>query len=112
MPARIVFGKKRHKYNAKKTVGASGRTYPSKKEAKRADVLALQEMAGEIRNLQEQVPVTIFVNGQKICAIILDFVYEENGAVTYEDCKGFRTETYRLKAKLFKAVMGQAIKET
>ena len=41
-----------------------------------------------------------------------DFTYYENGEYVVEDCKGYRTDTYKLKKKLMLWVHGIRIKET
>ncbi len=89
-----------------------GHRFPSKREARRYEALRLLERAGEISDLQLQVTFPLHVNGRKVCSYIADFVYQEDGQQVVEDCKGFRTPEYRLKAKLMLAVHGIAIKET
>ena len=42
---------------------------------------------------------------------IADFRYVENGVEVIEDCKGFKTQEYKIKAKLMKAVYGIEIHE-
>lgn len=96
-----------NKFGAKKiTVG--GRTFDSKKEARRAETLAMQEQYGIIRGLEYQKTFELqaaYTNnkGEHIRAITYkaDFVYIEDGKIIAEDCKGFRTPEYKLKKKLF-----------
>lgn len=95
------------KYHAQKTV-VDGVEYDSKKESKRAQELEFLEKIGKIKNLQKQVRFILqdgYVNneGQKIRPIsyVADFVYEENGQKIVEDSKGFRTEVFVLKKKMF-----------
>lgn len=97
----------RSKYRNKRTNG-----FASKKEAKRHGELVLLEKAKAISNLQIQVPYDIIVNDVKVCRYIADFRYIERGELVVEDCKGYRTPIYRLKAKLMRAVHGVKIKET
>lgn len=99
--------KKPSKYHAQKTV-VGGVEYDSKKESKRAQELEYLEKLGKIKNLQKQVRFILqdgYVNnqGQKIRPIsyIADFVYEEDGKKIIEDSKGFRTEVFLIKKKLF-----------
>jgi hypothetical protein len=99
--------KKPSKYHAQKTV-VGGVEYDSKKESKRAQELEYLEKLGKIKNLQKQVRFILqdgYVNnqGQKIRPIsyIADFVYEEDGKKIVEDSKGFRTEVFLIKKKLF-----------
>lgn len=99
--------KKPSKYHAQKTV-VGGVEYDSKKESKRAQELEYLEKLGKIKNLQKQVRFILqdgYVNnqGQKIRPIsyIADFVYEEDDKKIIEDSKGFRTEVFLIKKKLF-----------
>ena len=73
--------------------------------------LSLLEKGGKIEDLRRQVRYPLSVNGVLVCVYVADFVYRENGKEVVEDVKGFRTKEYRLKAKLFAAVMGFAIEE-
>lgn len=103
----------RSKYNARPVV-VDGRRFPSKREAARYGVLVLKERVGQIRNLRCQIPVPILINGEEVTRWIADFVYEEapDWAVIHEDCKGYRTDLYRLKAKLVRVAAGIVIRET
>lgn len=103
----------RSKYNARRTE-RGGRTFASKREADRYSTLVLRERAGEIRNLRCQVPVPIFVKDELVAKWVADFVYEEapDWATVHEDCKGFRTDLYKLKAKLVRVAAGITIRET
>jgi hypothetical protein len=88
-----------------------GHKFSSKLEAKRYSELMLLERAGEIRNLRLQPRYNLLVNGQKICAYVGDFEYKTApyDQLVTEDTKGFLTPEFKLKAKLFKAVMGRDI---
>ena len=99
------------KYGAVKTT-VNGIKFASKREAKRYGELRLLERACEIKNLALQVRYPLIINGVKICTYIADFTYTENGFEIVEDSKGFRTATYRFKAKLMKACLGITIRET
>jgi len=84
------------KYNAKKTV-IDGITFDSKKEAKRYSELELLKKAGEVSWFLRQVP---FDCGGRV-KYRLDFmVFWTSGEVTFEDVKGFKTATYKMKKKL------------
>ena len=98
---------KKNKFHAQK-VEFNGRTYDSKKEAKRASILEQQERLGIIQNLVKQVPFCLqpgYTNnqGKKVREItyVADFVYEKDGKLYVEDTKGFRTPEYKLKKKIF-----------
>lgn len=99
--------KPRSKYHAKK-VTVNGYEYDSKKESKRAVELDYLEKIGKIKDLQKQVRFLLqdgYVNnqGKKIRPIsyIADFVYTQNDKKIVEDTKGFRTEVYLIKKKIF-----------
>lgn len=104
------------KYGAKK-VQVDGITFDSKKEASRYQVLKLMEQAGAIQNLELQKRFELIpsfkVDGKTIRGITYkaDFCYYENGQYIVEDVKGYRTEVYKLKAKLFAYRYGFQIKE-
>lgn len=112
-----MYGKS--KYHAKKTV-VDGIVFDSKKEAKRYGELKLMERAGVICDLQRQVKFELqpafYFDGKTYRAInyIADFVYYKvkTGEEIVEDCKGFRTDVYKLKAKMFAYKFGVSILET
>lgn len=112
-----MYGKS--KYHATKTV-VDGITFDSKKEAKRYAELKLMERAGVIKDLQRQVRyelIPAFDAGGKHyrpTSYVADFVYADtkSGEEVVEDCKGFRTEVYKLKAKMFAYKYGVSILET
>lgn len=63
---------------------------------------------GEITDLALQVPFTLIpgfvgADGKKERPLkyVADFVYKKNGRFVVEDVKGYRTEVYKLKRKLF-----------
>lgn len=96
------------KYKAKKT-SIDGIKFDSQKEANRyLDLLVLQR-AGLIQDLHRQVRFELQPsykkNGKTIRAItyIADFVYYDTfkGEKIVEDTKGYRTEIYKLKKKIF-----------
>ena len=98
-----------------------GINFASKKEAKRYEELLMLQKIGIIRDLQVHPVFKIAVNGSHVCSYIGDFMYRqvETGTVVVEDTKGVdrrtgwdtRTETYKLKRKLMKAVHGIEIRE-
>jgi len=92
-----ALNKKKNKYNAKKTK-LDDKTYDSKREANRAAELKILQKAGEIVQIFEQVPF-------ELPAEIIykaDFVILwRDGKWTVEDSKGYQTDVYKLKKKLF-----------
>jgi|SRR3990172_2726379 len=101
---------RRSKYNSK-TKTVEGRTFHSIREANRYQELRLMERAGAIRDLCCQVRFRLTAHGKPICVFVADFTYYEDGQLVVEDAKGFRTPTYRLKAKLFAAEYRREIRE-
>lgn len=107
----------RSKYHARKTV-VDGITFDSRREADRYLVLKSMEEDGTIEGLRRQVRYELVpafdVDGKhyRPVSYVADFVYVEDGKEVVEDVKGMRTDTYRLKSKLFARRYGKAIKET
>ena len=108
--------KSRSKYGAKKVL-VDGITFDSKREAQRYHELKLMQAAMLIRNLKvhEFFPIWVGPEGCEvfICYYQADFVYEnvDSGRRVVEDTKGLRTDVYKLKKKLMKAVHGIEIRE-
>lgn len=88
--------------------------FDSGREAERYYELRLLERAGKISGLRRQVPYVLIPaqKGERACKYIADFVYMENGEEIVEDCKGYRTEVYRLKRKMMLYIHGIKIRET
>ena len=76
-------------------------------EANRYQELKLLQRAKQISNLRLQVPFLLQESFKKNGTVhrkieyIADFVYEENGQTIVEDTKGMKTETFKIKQKLF-----------
>jgi len=87
-------------------------SFHSGKEAARAVQLGALEQAGAISGLRFQPRYPIDVNGARICTYVADFEYEEKGNTVVEDVKGVKTEVYKFKARLMKAVHGIEVRET
>ena len=98
------------KYRAVRTT-VNGLEFASQKEARRYQALLLLERAGQIRDLELQPRFPCHVNDLLVCTYVADFRYAENGAWIVEDVKGMKTDVYRIKAKLVKAIYGITIKE-
>lgn len=122
------------KYHSRK-IEADGQRFDSKKEYQRWQKLRFLEDIGEIRNLRRQVKYVLipaqyeqgegtYAKGrhkgeprrgkllERECAYYADFVYEFLGKTIVEDCKGVRTETYKIKRKLMLERYGIRIEET
>ena len=77
----------------------------SKFEAGKARDLELLKKAGEIKDFKEQVRIPLEVNGFHICNYFIDFVIEHNsGEIEYCETKGYATDIWKLKWKLFEAL--------
>lgn len=107
------------KYRNVKTT-LDGITFDSAKEARRYAELRLLERAGQIFNLQRQVPFVLIPkqvrDGKTIERPVVykaDFVYTENGKEVVEDVKSTATKTkeYVLKRKLLLWQYGIQIRE-
>jgi len=95
-----VFAKKKkpNKYGAKATGG-----FGSQLEAAVGGFLELREKNGEITDLKRQQTV-VLQDGPQNQRITwrIDFSFIENGVLTFAEAKGFETEDYKLKLKLYR----------
>lgn len=84
-----------------------GIVFASLKEMRRYCELKTLLKAGQITDLEYQVPFILqegFVfEGKKIRPIkyVADFVYQESGKLVVEDTKGVQTPIFKLKRKMF-----------
>lgn len=97
-----------HKYRARRTV-IDGIAFDSQKEANRYAELKLMERENLITGLTLQPSFELqegfkASNGKRYRKIvyIADFSYFEDGKHVVEDTKGFKTQVFRLKEKLFR----------
>lgn len=106
-----------------KTIMTSDGKFDSQREYDRWCELKLLERAGKISGLQRQVKYELIPTqrapGKKGKVLELpvnyfaDFVYfGEDGFPVVEDCKGSRTEAYKIKRKLMLQRFGVRIRET
>lgn len=104
--------------NRKVIVGAE--KFDSQAEARRWGELQALQRAGVIRDLQRQVRYELVpavpregdMPAQRALHYVADFVYlGEDGQRVVEDVKGFRTDVYRIKARLMLWLHGVRIKE-
>jgi hypothetical protein len=86
-----------------------GVTFDSAGEARAFALLMLWEKAGAISNLERQPRYTLMdgyvdATGRKVRAMeyVPDFRFIRDGQTVVVDFKGFRTEAYKIKAKLFR----------
>ena len=101
-----------NKYHAKPTF-VDGRRFASRKEAGRYCELRLLERAGQIRDLQTQVPFELIPKTRYGRAVryVADFVYWEGDRKIVEDAKGVRTPVYKLKKRLMAELLSIEITE-
>ncbi len=101
------------KYKARK-VTAFGRTFHSKKEAKRYGALLILQRDGTIGPIECQPRFRLEVNGHHIADYVGDFRYRDltTGEVIVEDTKGFETPEFKLKKRLMKACLGIEVRLT
>ena len=97
----------KNKYYNKKVL-INGIKFDSKKEGNIYIKLKLLEKQGLIKDLRMQVKYELQpsfkINGKTIRSInyVADFVYLDNKGIEHIiDVKGYKTEVYKLKAKLF-----------
>ena len=107
---------KQSKYKNKKIM-YNGVKFDSKKEYAYYIKLKLLEESNKIQDLKRQVKYELQPSykfkGKTIRAInyIADFEYIENGVKHILDTKGFRTEVYKLKKKMFEYKYNLEIEE-
>ena len=97
-----------HKFHAK-PVESEGIKFSSKKEAAYYQKLKELQKSGEVLFFLRQIPFYLSDNKSKY---VCDFlVFSTNGEVEFIDCKGFKTETYKLKKRLVEAQYPITIEE-
>lgn len=94
------FGNKKQEVN--------GIVYHSKKEAGYAHDLAMRKSAGDIKDWERQVKISLDVGKYHIANYYIDFVVTHNDdRIEYVEVKGFETPEWRLKWKLFEALYSE-----
>lgn len=95
--------KSKFKYGNKITY-VDGIRFMSKRESIRYGQLKNLQASGVISGLTLQPAFPIVLNGKKICKVIMDFEYYQNGQRVVEDVKGKDNATSKLKRKLVEAI--------
>lgn len=95
---------RRSKYRNKKTT-VDNIVFASKREAARYLELKAMMKARKIRDLVLQPRFKLEVNGVLVCTYVGDFSYRRGREFVVEDSKGVKTDVYRLKKKLMKAIL-------
>lgn len=106
------------KKQRKQKIGGSGRVrgfrttiynnekYHSSFEAHYAQELDFRLKAGEIIRWERQVKISLDVFEKHVCNYFLDFVvYYPDGSKEFLEVKGWETPEWKLKWKLFEAIM-------
>lgn len=100
-----VIGKTFNKYGAKKST-YNGYNYDSKFEAQVAQDLDIKFSCKEIRKVERQVRISLDAYGKHIANYIIDFVVTHNdGHIEYIEAKGYETDVWKMKWKMFEAKM-------
>lgn len=82
----------------------------SKFEADKAQELELLLKAKSIVSYKEQTKLPLVVNGYLVCHYTIDFiVYHYDGTIEFIETKGYATDVWKLKWKLFKALYSSPI---
>lgn len=101
------FFKTGNKYGAVKQT-YNNYNYDSKFEARVAASLDQQLKNGEIKSWERQKTIDLYAYGKPICKYRIDFVIEHlDGIREYREAKGFQTDVWRIKWKLFTAQMNE-----
>jgi hypothetical protein len=96
-----------NKYKNVKTE-VNGITYHSKLEGKYAFELNARKLAGEIKDWERKVRISLDVGGRHICNYYIDFlIHHLDETKEYVEVKGFQTDVWRLKWKLFEALYSE-----
>src|SRR4051794_5714330 len=98
----MYFVRQANKYGAKKTE-FNGRVYDSKGEAGLAQEIELLRRAGEVIKVEPQKTFNLYgKHGGRVCTHRPDFVLTfKDGHQEVWEYKGFSTDVFRIKLKLF-----------
>lgn len=111
--SRVIAKKpKRGKYNNTIIHDEVYGKFDSKKEYEEWKRLLALSKTGAIQDLQRQVKFPLDIGRVHITNYYADFVYCFRGERVVHDVKGKRTDVYKIKYKLMKAIHGITIKET
>jgi hypothetical protein len=102
-----IKAKRPNKMNARRAFDPVHGAFDSGDEAEHFQQLLLRKAAGEIvSDIERQITYRLEVNGELVCRIRPDFRYTVKGATrpTIDEFKGFETDAWRIKWKLFTAL--------
>jgi len=93
------------KYNNKTCHCHNGHIHDSILEADYCDQLEMLLKNGDIKHIERQVTYALDVAGVHICNHIVDFLVTTNDGVDeVHEVKGFATDVWHIKYKLFRAI--------
>lgn len=93
------------KWTTAKKQEYNGFRYDSGFEAKYAQDLDILIKAKAIKGYDKQVNLDLIVNGYIVCQYRIDFIiYHLDGTKEYIECKGYPTDVWKLKWKLFESL--------
>lgn len=93
------------KWTSAKKQDFNGHLYDSKFEAGYAQELELRLKAKDIKGYAVQQNLDLIVNGYLVCQYRIDFViFHNDGIIEYVETKGYATDVWKLKWKLFEAL--------
>lgn len=96
---------KKNKYRATK-IDYKGIRFDSKLEGRVYEDLEFQLNSGHLKEIHRQVKIPLMVNGVLICTYICDFkTIDKHGQVTYVEAKGLELPVFKIKLKLFMALL-------
>jgi len=102
----MSFYRKGNKYNNTSCVCLIGKHWhQSRGEAGHCDYLSAQVQNKEIKSFEKQVKYYLCIGKAQITTHVVDFVVTGNdGSVWVEEYKGFATEIWGIKKRLFEAL--------
>lgn len=99
----MTYFQKTYFKSAKKQI-YNGQMFDSKFEAQQAIELDLLKKAGEIIDWEAHKRLPLIVNGYVVCNYEIDFIVYRDGETEYIETKGYATEVWKIKWKLFEAL--------
>ena len=83
-------------------------TYDSIKEAQYAEGLDWRVKGKDIKDWERQIKISLDINGKHICNYYVDFkIIHNDDSIEYVEVKGFVTDLWNLKWKLFEALIDE-----
>lgn len=93
------------KWTTAKKQEYNGYRYDSGFEANYAAELDLRIKAKDIKSYDRQVNLDLIVNNYIVCTYRIDFIiYHDDGITEYVETKGYQTDVWKLKWKLFESL--------